>query len=59
MDGESQTQRPLDRLGRANGTPETVDICSPSLIFAFCLLPKSFPLHRPPSLAVLDPSLPL
>ncbi len=42
MDEESQTRRPLDRLGRTNGTPGTVDICSPSLIFAFCLLPKSF-----------------
>lgn len=53
MDEESQTRRPLDRLGRTNETPGTVVICSPSL------LSKSFPLHRPPSLAVLDPSLPL
>lgn len=59
MDEESQTRRPLDRLGRTNGTHGIADICSHSLIVSFCLLPKSFPLHRPPSLAVLYPSLPL
>jgi len=55
MDGESQTRR----LGRTNGTRGMADIRSHSLIAPSRLLPKSVPLHRPPSLAVLYPSLPL